>query len=811
MKRISWANLQPHFIACAIFLAVSFFYYYPTLTGKRLVQNDVVQSAGSLKEVRDYKEKGDPILWTNSMFSGMPIWTGKDSNVLQYVHKVVAAILPSPVILAFLAFLGFYLMMLPFKAPPVVAFMASAAFAFSSFNIISLEAGHINKVYDMALMAPVLAGIFLAYKKKYVEGALMTAFFLGLHIYYGHFQITYYLFIVVLFYFISELIFTALDKNWQKFVKASAILGISAIIAVIPNISKLYTNYEYSKSTTRGGSELTSRDKTGDKGGLEKEYALAWSNGVDEVLTIYVPYLYGGSSHESLSKKSETGKALRDADPAQAKQFLAGVPLYFGPQPFTSGPVYFGAVIVFLFIVGLIVVEGRAKWWILAISLFSLFMSMGKHFPALTDVLFYNFPLYNKFRSVTMAMSIAQLTFPLMAGLAVVKIIRGEVDEKKLKIALGTALGVCLLIVFYAIIVPTGMSESDKDMKLPDWLMEAIIEDRVSMARNDAFRSFFISLIAAGLIWAWFKKWMNPQYALIALTFVAIVDLVWVDKRYLGAEDFKSAKTLEREVYAPTGADEFILKDKDYFRVYNVTKSPFNDATTSWFHHSIGGYSAIKLGRYQELIENHLQKNNMAVLNMLNARYFIVPDNKTGQEVPQRNPDALGNAWFVKEYKIVKNADEEIEALNGFDPAKTAFIDKRFEKQLTGLNLQYDSTASVKFVSYHPDRLSYEYTTPTDQLLVFSEIYYQPGWNAYLDGKPVDHFRCNYVLRGMKAPAGTHKVEFRFEPAHYFTTEKIAFVGSALLIVFIGGLLFLWYKNDGKDQKDFAEGLKKSN
>ncbi|MCU0428597.1 MAG: YfhO family protein [Cytophagaceae bacterium] len=840
MKNNFWKKLMPHAIACSIFLVITSLYHFPALSGRKLVQNDVVQSAGNLQEATEYKKKGEAILWSNSMFSGMPVWRGTDNNVFKTIHYTLFTLMHPAIVMTFLAFLGFYVMMLPMRATPLVAFLTSSAFALSSFNIVSIEAGHINKVLDMALMAPVLGGMFLVYKKKYWEGALVTLIFLGLHIYYAHYQISYYLIILIGFYFISELIFRILRKDLSSFVKGSLILAGVALLAVAPNLTKIYTNYVYSKSTTRGGSELTERQKKNDAGGLDKEYALSWSNGVDEVLTIYVPYLYGGSSNENIGKNSALGKVLRNYDPETAKQFVANAPLYYGPQPFTSGPVYFGAIIVFLFFLGLVIVDHPAKWWILGASVFSLFMSMGKHFPALTNILFDFFPLYNKFRSVTMAMCIAMVTFPLLGGLALLKIMRGEVEERKLMMGLGAALAGCLLIVVYAISVPdgrgypvvtvganqtlkqiadsTGIAEQTlvglnpslskgirpgmeievPPMNYPVEILEALTEDRLNLASSDAFRSFLFSLLAAGLIWAIHKKWLQTNYSLAALCFLVLVDLFFIDKRYLGSDDFKPAKYMEK-VFATTAADDYILKDTSYYRVLNTAKNPFNDATTSYHHHSVGGYSAIKLGRYQELIEYHIQRNNIAVLNMLNTKYVIMQDQKTGQVMPQRNPGALGNAWLVRDVKMVENADAEIAELSNLNPANTVIVDKRFENQLKNVSLEFDSTASIRFLSYHPDRLRYESNAARAQVAVFSEIYYQPGWNAYVDGVLTDHFRCNYVLRGMVLPAGKHTIEFKFEPAHYFTTEKVVLAASVLVVLAVAFFLFQYYRNLKKE------------
>ncbi|HWZ23477.1 MAG TPA: hypothetical protein VNW06_12530, partial [Cytophagaceae bacterium] len=626
MKNNLLKSIYPHLIAIFAFLAILFIYYYPVLSNKKLVQNDVTQYQGALKESSDYaKSSGEEILWSNSSFSGMPMWRGYNSNLLSYLHKVITNTLPVPVYLGILAFIGFYILMLAFNANVWISFIGSAAFVFSSFNIISIEAGHINKVLGMATMAPVLGGIIMTYRKKYLAGAAITTFFLSLQIFYAHFQITYYLIIIIFFLGIYELVTAIKSKETKSFIISSAILIACAIVAVGPNVSQLWTTQVYSKSTTRGGSELTSK-KT-DSGGLDYDYAMRWSNGVDEVLTILIPYYYGGSSNESLSTSSNTYQALIDNNvpKAEAKQFIKNIPLYWGNQPFTSGPVYFGSIVFFLFVLGLFLIKDKFKWWILAASIFGLLLSMGSNMEVVTKLLFYNLPLYNKFRSVTMAVSIAQLLFPLLAGVVLVKIASDEISYKDFMKGLVWAAGLTGLFLLIGLFVSFGsdfISESDAQLtanKMPEWVIDAIHADRGSMLRGDIFRSFFFIAIAAGLLWAFITKKIKPIVFYLVLAAAVLLDLTAVDKRYLSSENFKSSKTLERDVFSMTAYDEIITQDKDYFRVYNVTKNPFNDATTSYYHKSIGGYSAIKLGKYQDLIENQLDKNNMGVLNMLNT------------------------------------------------------------------------------------------------------------------------------------------------------------------------------------------------
>lgn len=798
MKALSLKSILPHLLVHVLFIGILFIFYAPVIKGKKLSQNDVVQSGAALHEANEYTEKGDEeILWSNSSFSGMPVWRGYGANVIRYIHEFAATVMPVPVYMSYLAFLGFYILALTLGANVIIAMLVSAAFALTSFNIVSIEAGHVNKVLAMATMAPIIAGVLLVYGKKYWIGIFVTAFFLGLHIFYGHYQISYYLLIALLFYVIYKIYEVVRSKEYKNFIVSSAILIATAIIALLPNISSILTNYEYSKSTTRGGSELSAAKKEG--GGLDKEYAMSWSNGISEIFTMYIPYFHGGASGEELDQNSATYKALiSNIDRAQAKQFIKRIPLYWGDQPFTSGPVYFGAIIVFLFVLGMFLIKDTSKWLWLAIALFSFMMSWGKNIEWFSDLLFYHVPLYNKFRSVTMAVSIAQFVFPLLACISLVKIVQAELDKEFAQKALVKAFVVCA--GFSLLMLATGTmwfdfsSVNDAKSQLPDWLMEAIKEDRISKFRGDALRGLFFVAMAAALVWAIIKQKLDVKYALIALTVLVIIDLFVVDKRYLNDNDFVKVKgNIVEKAIPKTPQDEQILQDKDYYRVLNLTKSPFNDATTSFYHKSIGGYSAIKLSRYQDLIENQISKNNMEVFNMLNARYIIVSPRQEGAEpMVQKNPSAYGNAWFVKQTKIVQNADEEMKALDSIAPMSEAFLDVRFAT--TAKEYTLDSGSYIKLTEYHPNHLKYESNAATEQFAVFSEVYYQPGWNAYVDGKLTAHVRVDYILRGMELPAGKHEILFKFEPQHYIRSEKVSYVGSLLWIALLLGSVVMTFK-----------------
>lgn len=782
-------NVLPHLLAFAAFLVIIFIYFSPVFSNKSLAQNDMVQTTGALKESIDFEKKtGEEILWSNSTFSGMPVWRGYGTNVFIKANTFINEIIPTPVLLCILGFLGFYILLHIYGVNYWLCFAGGLAYTFSSYNFISIEAGHINKVFDMMLMAPVLAGVILTYRKNMVLGAALTILFLSLQIFYSHVQINYYLLIMIIFIVIAEFIKLLKEKQLKRFFIASFVLAVCAIISIGPNFSRLWTMSEYSKATPRGGSDLQAKKSQGD--GLDKDYALSWSNGVMETMTLFIPAFYGGSSHEPLSISSATYKTLiaNGVDKRQAKEYIAGMPLYWGDQPFTSGPIYFGAIVCFLFVLGLVLIKGPIKWWIIPVTVLSIALSWGKNFEPLTDLFFEYVPLYNKFRSVTMILTMAEITFPLLGFIVLKKIFDGELSKdeilKGLKISLGITGGLAL---FFAIFGGAFFDfSSASDTQVPEWLSESLKEDRASNLRMDALRSLFFLVSTAAVIWLYINDKLKATICYLVISALVLIDLWSVDKRYLDNSDFRKKEKYEESIFVPTQADEIIQKDPDtYFRVFNVTANPFSDAITSYFHKSIGGYSAIKLARYQDLIDSSLSRNNMSVLNMLNAKYFIFPDKQTNQPMVQKNPGALGNAWFVDSVRIVPGPDEELNGLKNFDPSQTAIVDKKFEDYFKGLNLKKDSSATIELKEYHPNHLKFESETNSEQLAVFSDVYYQPGWNAYIDGKPVEHIRVNYILRALKIPAGKHEILFKFEPRSYIVGEKVSRIGSILFLVSI--------------------------
>ncbi len=783
----------PHIIAFVVFLIAMSVYFSPVFSGKSLVQTDVIQFKGALKEARDYQEQeGVDIQWSGSTFSGMPVWMGLTDNIFHAFHRAFKAVFAEPILLCFLSFTGFYILLSIFGASPWLAFVGGAAYALSTFTYQSIVAGHINKVFAMAYMSPVLAGVLLIIRQRYLWGIVLAGFALGMQIFYGHIQISYYLTIMILILSLVYAIYAIKHKEIKQMLITAGILAGVALIGIGGNTAKLWTLAEYGESTIRGGSELSAKQTEG--GGLDKEYALSYSYGIWETFNLFIPRFMGGGSVEPLGESSETYQALisHGVQRQQAEQFTENIPTYWGTQPFTVGPVYIGAVAIFLFVLGLFLIKGYIKWWIVICTTLAILLSWGRNLEWFTDIFFYYVPLYNKFRTVTMVLTIVQITVPLLGFIGLIQIVQGKIEKKKIINSLKYAFGICGGIALFFALLGGSLfdftSGSDANLSQAvggaDWLVEAVREDRASMLQADAWRSLIFVALTAAAIYFFATEKLKAVYLFVVLGVLVFADLWPMDKKYLGNDDFTTQSRLIRDAFTPTQADTQILKDEGHYRVFNLTprNGPFNDGVTSYFHKSIGGYSAIKLGRYQELIEAHLSQNNRAVLDMLNAKYFIVPG-QNNAPVAQRNPGALGAVWFVNDFEMVENADAELAALEGLQPAETAIIDQRFAEQVEGLSIQSSPNDTIYLESYHPDKMVYHANTSSERLAVFSEIYYQPGWQAYVDGQPVEHFRANYVLRAMRVPAGEHTITFAFMPTSVYAGKTISIIASIILVV----------------------------
>jgi len=774
-------KFSPHLIVILLFVGISFTYFSPVLQGKLLNMADITHHKGMSKEVNDFREAtGEEALWTNSMFSGMPAYqisTKSNGNLIQYVAKIISLGIPRPANMLFLYLLGFYLLLLSLKVDYRLSAVGAIAFSFSSYFFIIIMAGHMTKAHAIAYVPMVVAAVLYTYRGRMLLGGVLTALAVALELYANHLQITYYLVLMLILIGLFQFIKDFKANNLTDFSKRSGILILAALLGSATAVTRLSTTMEYGTESTRGKSELTNNldNKTS---GLDKDYATSWSYGVAETFTLLIPNFYGGASQGELTTDSETYQAIKRAP--NAKQLIKQLPLYWGTQPFTSGPTYAGSIVMFLFIFGLLFVKSEIRVWILLATIMSIMLAWGKNFMPLTDLFLDYFPGYNKFRAVSMILVIAEFTLPLLGFVALNKFLTTDSDNKKkpLQLAFYILGGLTLIFALLPSLFFDFVGGQDANLAKNGWPIDALQADRAGLLSADAWRSFIFITLTFGAMWMFLKNKISSKYVIFIVGVLVLADMWTVNKRYLNDDNF-ARKSKVQVPYQATAADQQILRDTDpNFRVFNQSVSTFNDASTSYFHKSIGGYHGAKLKRYQELIENHIAKGNMAVLNMLNAKYFITPKGQA-----QQNPGAMGNAWFVNKINIVANADAEITALDGFNPANSAIVDTRFSEQII---IGLDNTgASITLTEYKPNYLKYNSTTAKDGIAIFSEIYYDKGWNAYVDGELKPHFRANYVLRGMQIPAGNHVLEFKFEPGVYHVSERIALASSVILLLLL--------------------------
>lgn len=795
-----FAPWAPHLIVWVVALALIFIYFAPVFSGKKLVQSDLVQVSGMGQEVFDYKEKtGETSLWTNSMFGGMPVYhiSGIESsfNLFSIIAKAISFGLPQPLPLVILYFLGAYILLVSFGTGPWIAGIGALGFAFCSYNFIILEAGHYNKSLAIAFMGPVLAGIRYTYRKDLIMGGILTAFFVALQVWGGHPQITYYLLFAILVYILTEAWYAYSQKTLPYFFKASLVLLIAAGLGTATYAGHLYINYDYAKHTIRGEAELsTSGNETRD--GLDKDYAFAWSYGKMETFTLLIPRFMGGSSREDVGKDSKAYKALKQN--GYPEEQARSLPTYWGAQPFTSGPVYAGAVILFLFVLGCFLTDVQTRTWIIAATLLSFMLAWGKNLEWFSYTLFNTLPMFNKFRAVAMALVVASITIPLMSGLGLKAWLNPDIQTPKKQKALLYALGITGgLSLLFAILGGSLFDfQGASDDRLGQ-LADMLKEDRKRMLQTDALRSFFFVALAAGTLFLALTQKIKSHIFLLLIALLVTIDLWTVNLRYVSKEDFESNRKVEKP-FTPSTADRMIMEDPDpNFRVLNTTLDPFNDASTSYFHKSVGGYHPAKLRRYQDMIERHISKNHFNVLNMLNTKYFIMAG-QDEQPMARINPGAMGNAWFVSEIQWVSNADEEIDALNPpFDPAKTAVIDTRFKSEVKAPVTAPDSTDVIRLISYKPNELIYESSATGDRLCVFSEVYFSNGWKVWIDDVPADHFRANYILRAMNVPTGKHTIKFRFDPDDYTRGNTVGDIASGIVtILLVLAAFIIWRRKE---------------
>lgn len=828
-------KLLPDLLVILTFAVLSFAYFFPAdIEDRILFQHDTVASIGIGQEAAKYHEEtGESTRWTNSLFGGMPTYqiapSYESTRPLTWVQKIYQLFLPTYVNLTFILMLGFYILLRAFGVPVWLSGLGGLMWAFSSYFFILISAGHIWKFITLAYIPPTIAGIVLVYRGKYLAGAVLTALFIALQVLSNHVQMSYYFLFVILFIAGAYFEDAWRNKTLPKFFKASGILVIAALIGVCINLSNLYHTYKYSKETMRSKSELV---ETGDaakqtSSGLDRDYITQWSYGIGETLTLLVPNFKGSASVPLAMNE----KAMSKANPMYASLYQQ-LPQYFGEQPGTSGPVYAGAFVLFLFILGCFILKGPLKWALIGATIFSILLSWGKNFMPLTNFFIDYIPMYSKFRAVSSILVIAEFTIPLLAVFALKKILEEpEILKKKIKLV-GASLALTAGVALILAIAPGAFSSSFIPAQEANMLQNAVnqqmipanelsgilsnmAEMRAAMVSSDALRSFIIIVIGCVLLWLYCSEKLRKSFVIGGIAILCIVDMWGINKRYLNDRQFVPRST-QADTFKKTQADEIILQDPDLdYRVLNISGNVFSENNTSYWHKSIGGYHPAKLRRYQEMIDHYISPEMQAVyqeiaaadgdmdsvdaskfriLNMLNTKYFILPTGQ-GQTVPVMNPYTYGNAWFVNNVLYVDNANQEIDALRTILPTETAVVDARFKETLKGMETAHkDSLSGIRLTSYEPNRLVYETNNTQDGIVVFSEIYYPDGWIATIDGAPADIARADYILRTMYVPAGKHTIEMRFDPKSLHVTEGIAYAALALMVIGVMILIVVYRK-----------------
>lgn len=814
--KVDFKKLLPHLIAIATFAIVSFMFCKPAFEGKVLLQHDMISVNGMVKNVLDYKEKfGRLPLWNTHLFSGMPNYQVaiEGPNLLPNISSIMALGLPKPANFFFIACICFYLLCIGFKSNPYIGIFGALAFAYCTYDPVIIGAGHETKMMAIAYAPGLLAGLVWLYEKKYWIGLAVTTLFATLEITSNHPQINYYFFIAIALMSLTYIIQWVKNKEWKHMAIALSLALVCAVIGLCNAGVTFLTTSEYAKFTMRGGKTIETTDKgvvQKQTKGLDNDYAFQYSLGKAETVTLMMPNSFGGSSSQTFDENSQIVQKLVDNNvpEANAVQLAASIPKYWGGiVEGTSGPVYLGVISCLLFIIGIVVLKSQHKWWILTAVLVTIFMAWGKYFSSFNDFLFNTLPLYNKFRAPSMALVVPQLLVPLLAVITLQKVLFNERKEEFLaknfiKILYGLAgitalLGIIYLINDYSAPIDKEIiaAYSSVGQDVAQAVVRGMKADRQEMFSNDLLRVLGFAALLAGLLFLRKRKVVSSLIIIIVIAVISTGDLFIAGKKYLGEENYIESEFYLEANFSPSEADALILLDKDpHYRVYNLAPDRFNDSKTAYYHRSVGGYHAAKLRLYQDLIENQLSKNpmNMSVLNMLDTRYFLIPDQQTGKVNVSKNDSALGAAWFVKQIQTVNGPVEEIKALDNFNPLETAFIDRSQNANIP--QLQFDSSAKIALTKYTNDEIEYTTDAKTDQFAVFSEIYYSAGWNAYIDGKKAPHYKTNYLLRGMLVPAGKHTVVFKFEPESYKTGYTVATIGNILLYLFLFGGIYMSFR-----------------
>jgi len=802
----------PHVLILIGFVVVSLLYFNPVLKGKQIFQSDIMQYIGMAKQHNDFRtQNGEETYWTNSAFGGMPTYQLGAKYPHNYIKKLDLTLrfLPRPADYLFLYFLGFYVFLLVLKVDYKLAGLGALAFGFSTYLIIILGVGHNSKAHAIAYMPLVLSGILLTFQRKYIWGFLLTVVAMALEIVANHFQMTYYLMLLVIVLGIAYLIDAYRKQQLPHFFKSVGILAGAVLLSIALNATNVMATQEIVKESTRGKSELTINPDGSDKevsSGLDRDYITAYSYGITESLNLFIPRFMGGGSFENVGKDSNTYDAFVNlgATPIQALNEVSRAPTYWGKQPIVEAPAYVGAVILFLFVFALFLVKGRLKWWLVGGVILSLVLSFGKNWffvgnpqpdsNPITNLMIDYFPLYNKFRAVSSVQVILELCIPILGVFGLVRLFNDfEQREDKIKaLKYTTAITAGLALVFLAfkgsLFDFVGIRDGQYIQAYGQNFIDAIKEDRKAIFNADTFRTLILVLLSAGIIWMFLKKRISENLVVIAFAMLIVFDLVAVDRRYVNNDDFVSAIQVQKP-YQANATDLEILKDESHYRVFDLTTS---NTKPSYFHNSLNGYHAAEMKHYKEVFDFYIARNHLEVLNMFNTKY-IIAQGEEGQPQVFTNTDANGNAWFVNELEVVETANEEIMALDSLNNKQTAVVRKEaFISEKLVQSYAMDSTAAITLTEYRPNYLKYSSDNTNNGFVVFSENYYGQGWQAYLNGEKTNHIRVNYVLRGMQIPAGKHTIEFKFEPQVIKTGSHIALGSSIIFVVLM--LLGLFYQ-----------------
>src|SRR5690554_580052 len=807
---ISFKKILPHILVLIGFVIISLVYFSPVLQGKSIYQSDIVHYIGMSKQQKDFKEAtGEETYWTNSAFGGMPTYQLGAHYPNNYIKKLDLTLrfLPRPADYLFLYFMGFYVLMLVLRIEYKLAALGALAFGFSTYLIIILGVGHNSKAHAIAYMPLVLSGILLTFRKRYLFGFLLTAVAMALELVANHFQMTYYLMFLVLVLGMAYLVDAYKKQDLPHYFKAVGVLSLAVILAVGLNATNILATQEYAKESTRGQSELTiNPDGSAKKEittGLDRDYITEYSYGILETFNLYIPRFLGGGSHEDVGKDSESYQFFlkQGVPPLEAREYVKQTPTYWGNQTIVEAPAYIGAVVIFLFVFALFLVKGRLKWWLVGGSLLSLILSYGdsQPFKFITDFFIDYVPLYNKFRAVSSTQVILELCIPVLAIFGLVKLFNNfNKEEEKLKalkfaVMITAGLAVVFLLFKSSLFNFVGGSDGFYRQNYGQQFMDALIADRKAFFTQDTLRTLVLVLLSAGTIYLFLKKKISETKVIMAFAILILIDLVGVDRRYVNNDSFVPSIRMNKP-YQATEVDKAIMQDPGHFRVFDlVSRAP---AKASYFYNSLTGYHAAKLKRYDELYDFYISKNNINVLNMLNTKYIIAEDEE-GNPFPYTNPDANGNAWFVENIKFVNSANEEMLALDSLDTKRVAVMitDNEYASFLKD-DMMIDTTATIAVETYQPSYIKYKSNSAVDGFVVFSEIYYKDGWNAYIDGQLTPHSRVNYLLRGMNVPAGKHDIEFKFEPQVIKTGGNIALASSIVFVLLLLGGLFYNFKKD---------------